>query len=122
MTAATNKIDRNQHSTTTLKMALHFFEALKSQEGNMSGNGQETILDCVSRIATTEPDNPLHGDFTEKLFHMSTNCKFIQDGLQDVMDYLHRVSFQYKLRDEQTYDWFHNDPTVENMIGERYAD
>ena len=122
MAAVTNKIDRNERSIMTLKVALHYLEALKSQEENMSGNGKETILDCVSRIATTEPDNPLHGDFTEHLFHFSSNCKFIQDGLQDVMDYLHRVSFQYKFRDEQTHDWFHNNPTVENMICERYAD
>lgn len=100
----------------TLGKAKEYLEWLDEANSHISGNKKDTILECESRIATSEPDNPLYNDAVAQMFGMSFSLHEMRNDLLDVMDIVYGTAKHFKLFDGDAGEWFHDDSTAEKIF------
>ena len=108
------KSEHTKIAIEILQKAKDYLEYLDDVNGHMSGNGKESIMECFSRIATSEPDNPLYPDAAAQVFGMSFSLHEMRNELLDVMDIVYGTASHFKVFDGDAGEWFHdNNSTAE---------
>jgi hypothetical protein len=109
------KSEHTQHAINVLQRAAEYLEWLNEANSHISGNGKDTVLECFSRIATCEPDNPLYPAASAKVFNLSFCLHEMRNELLDVMDTVYGTASHFKVFDSDAGEWFHdNNSTAES--------
>lgn len=105
-TAAINTIlDRAILMTNDHLKAL---KALKRCNQNISGNGVDSMLQCMARIALHEPENPLFDEALEEVMTLSVVLDHLNESMRCMMDDIYGIARHFEVFDSKTGIWLHN--------------
>ena len=91
--------------TAALRQAADLLEHMDKMNSYPSGNGNETVLECCARIATSEPDNPLYESEVQRMSQISEALRNTYEDLQDVSGHFLSVGEHFNLYTDG--GWFH---------------
>ena len=89
-----------------MNLAIRQLEELDEMNSHMSGNGKDTILECYSRIATSEPDNPLYPVAAAKC-RPFVKLDEVRRNMAAVIDIVGQHAVHFKVFDDDENEWLH---------------
>jgi hypothetical protein len=98
----------------TLNETAAYLEWLMNAQEHKSGNGKDSILDCKTHVATTDPDCAFYPEAAAETYALSYALHTMREDMQDVADILYGTARHFNVFDGKTGKWFHEDnPTAE---------
>ena len=97
----------NEQAVYVMSRAIRQLEELDEMNSHMSGNGEDTILECYSRIATSEPDNPLYPVAAAKMYDLSVKLDEVRRHMAHVIDIVGQHAVHFKVFDADESEWLH---------------
>lgn len=88
-----------------LRSAADIMERIQDLNSHMSGNGQETVLQCLGRIAQNEPENPMYDHATDNIRVLSEALYSMQEELACASGAMNSIAEYFNISNEQ--GWFH---------------
>lgn len=96
-----------EQAVYVMNLAIRQLEELDEMNSHMSGNGKDTILECYSRIATSEPDNPLYPVAAARMFDLSVKLDEVRRNMAAVIDIVGQHAVHFKVFDADESEWLH---------------
>ena len=106
------RTQRTKMAIETLDRAKAYLEFLNEENSNISGNGKDSILECFSRIATSEPDNNYYPVASAQIYALSYSLREMAADMRDVTDFINNTARHFGALDGETGAWFHDDNPV----------
>lgn len=106
------RTERTKMAIDTLGRAKAYLEFMNKENSNISGNGKDSMLECLSRIATSEPDNNYYPVASAQIYALSYSLREMAADMRDVIDFINNTARHFGALDDETGTWFHQNNPV----------